>query len=186
MMCAGCAVAMMVLPSCDDSKSFSELLKDEEYATNWYMANERIELEIPEDSVFQVGEEAPYYKMDDEGYLYMKVLNAGEKDNRPAKGDMVYFRFMRRNIKSMFDGLNPSWEGNANDMNNVLGNTSLIYGNMQVEGTALYGTGIQVPLNYLGYNSEVMLVVRSYQGFTTDQSQCIPYVYNVKYYKAEY
>lgn len=86
----------------------------------------------------------------------------------------------------MFDGLNPSWEGNANDMNNVLGNTSLIYGNMQVEGTALYGTGIQVPLNYLGYNSEVMLVVRSYQGFTTDQSQCIPYVYNVKYYKAEY
>ncbi len=172
--------------SCSDTKSYSELLRDEEKATNWYMANQKIELDIPSDSILEYGENAPFYKMDEDGYLYMKVLNPGDRNNRPVKGDMVYFRFLRQNINTLYATGSAKWEGNSNDMNNPLGSTSLIYGNLRLEGTALYGTGIQVPLDYLGYNSEVMMVVRSYQGFTTDQSQCIPYVYNVKYYKAEY
>lgn len=174
------------LSSCSDSKSYSELLRDEEKATNWYMANQKIELDIPSDSIFQYGEDAPYYKMDEDGYLYMKVINPGDKKRRPKKGEMVYFRFVRQNINTLYNTGSAKWEGNSNDMNNPLGTTSLIYGNFRLEQTALYGTGIQVPLDYLGYNSEVLMVVRSYQGFTTDQSQCIPYVYNVKYYKAEY
>lgn len=48
--------------SCSDNESYSDLLKEEEKATNWYMAQRTIALEIPEDSVFITGENAPYYK----------------------------------------------------------------------------------------------------------------------------
>lgn len=180
---AGCS---LFLSSCDDTKTYSELLRDEEKATNWYMANQKIELNVPEDSVLLYGEDAPYYKMDDDGYLYMKVLNPGNPEKKPRYGELVYFRFVRQNINSLYKGLPANWEGNSNDMNSPLGSTSLIFGNKRLEMTAQYGTAIQEPLKFLGYDSEVMMVVRSYQGFLSDQSQCIPYVYNVKYYKAEY
>ena len=41
-------------------------------------------------------------------------------------------------------------------------------------------------MRYLGYNSEVNLVLRSYIGFTNDQAQCLPYAMNVRYFKPEY
>ncbi|MCM1290901.1 MAG: DUF4827 domain-containing protein [Prevotella sp.] len=179
-------ISSVTFISCDDSKSYSELLNDEEKATNWYMANQKIELTIPEDSVLLHGQDAPFYKMDDDGYLYLKVINPGDLTRRPKLGDMVYFRFSRQNIKALYDGISAPWEGNANDMNTSLGATSIIFGNYRIESTSLYGTGIQVPLQFLGYDCEVEMVMRSYQGFTTDQSQCIPYIYKVKYFKAEY
>lgn len=183
---AACILLGTALTSCDGTKSYSELLRDEEKATNWYMANQKIELEVPADSVFQYGQDAPYYRMDDDGYLYMKVISPGDMSRRPNPGDLVYFRFLRKNINSLYNGLPAEWEGNANDMNSPLGTTSLVFDNMRLEQTATYGTGIQIPLRYFGYDCEVEMVVRSYQGFSTDQSQCIPYVYKIKYFKAEY
>lgn len=41
-------------------------------------------------------------------------------------------------------------------------------------------------LKYFGYNAEVNLVLRSYYGFTTDQSECLAYIYNIRYFKPEY
>lgn len=174
------------MTSCSDTQSYSDLLNDEEKAVNWYLAsNCKVETSFPKDGSFEYGENAPYYKMDAEGYLYMQVVNPGN-DVKPEAGDRVYFRFMRKNIKYMYQGYDLSWEGNADDMNNYLGSTSLIYDNYSIPSTAQFGTGIQVPLKYLGYNSEVNLIVSSNQGFTTDQNSCLPYIYNVKYFKAEY
>ncbi len=63
-----------------------------------------------------------------------------------------------------------------------------LYGNNVLTSTTQYGEGLQVPLEYLGYNCEVNLIVKSPEGFTSDgtQSQCLPYVYNIRYFKAEY
>ena len=180
------AAIIISIAGCDDSKSYSELLRDEEIATNWYMANQDIELNVPEDSVLKYGEDAPFYKLDDDGYLYMKVISPGDPERRPRYGDVVYFRFLRQNINSLYKGIPAPWVGNANDIYSPLGKTILIFGNKRVESPVQYGTAIQEPLKFLGYDSEVEMVVRSYQGFTTDQSQCIPYVYKVKYFKAEY
>ncbi len=177
---------LLFLPACDDSKSYSELLKEEEQAVNWYLANNKVEITIPENSEFETGENAPYYKMDKDGFVYMQVINPGDMENRPRKGDLVYFRFMRKNVKYMAEGASVEWEGNADDMDPDLGSTSLIYGNKVLQSTTQYGDGLQVPLDYLGYNCEVNLVIKSPEGFTSSASQCTPYLYNVRYFKAEY
>lgn len=181
---------MAGLASCEDTKSYSELLNDEEHAVNWYLAQQTVELEIPADGNFitvqdvKEGEEAPYYKMDKDGYVYMQVVNKGSSTSRPAEGDLVYFRFMRLNLLNYQATETEVWEGNSEDLD--YSSSSLVYGNNVLSSTTQYGDGIQVPLEYLGYNSEVNLVVKSPEGFTTDQSQCIPYVYNIRYFKAEY
>lgn len=183
-----CLLAVMALgfASCDDTKSYSELLDEEEKAVNWYLSGLKVEPYAPAKiDDFEIGEDAPYYKMDEEGYLYMQIVNKGN-DVMAETGDRVFFRFERQCIKYLYQGYDIGWEGNAWDMNNGIGSTSFFYQNFNVPTTSQFGTGIQVPLQYCGYDSEVNLVVSSYQGFTTDQTSCLPYIYNVKYYKAEY
>lgn len=177
--------ALLTLFSCEDGKSYSDLLREEEIATNWYMAQQKIEIAVPEDSVLQYGPDAPFYKLDEDGFVYLQVINPGE-DTRAQKGDEVYFRFMRKNLKYMYQGSETKWEGNADNMASTLGATSFIYDDMLVGSSMTYGAGIQWPLKFVGYNSEVNIVLRSYYGFQTDQSQCLAYIYNVKYFKPEY
>lgn len=179
-------LAGLVFVACNDDTSYSDLLRAEEKATNWYMANQRIELTVPADSVLEYGKDAPFYKMDEDGYIYLQVINPGTEEKAQA-GDPVYFRFMRQNLKYLYaDPENyTTWEGNADDLGS-LGATKFIYGDLTITSSQTYGSGIQLPLKYVGYNSEVNIVLRSYYGFSSDQSQCLPYIYNVKYFKAEY
>lgn len=177
--------AISTLTSCEDGKSYSDLLREEEKATNWYMANQRIELDIPSDSILEYGPQAPYYKLDEDGYIYLQVINPGDTV-RAKKGDMVYFRFKRLNLKYLYQGDNPSWEGNADNMNSALGSTYFIYDDMLMVNSMKYGQGLQWPLKFVGYDSEVNIVLRSYYGFQADQSSCLSYIYNVKYFKREY
>ncbi len=182
--CLGLIAAGTVLSSCSDQESYDNLLKAEEKATNWYMAQRKICLEIPEDSVFETGSDAPYYKMDETGYLYMQVLKAGDRKNMPEKNARVLFRYMRMNIKSLYLNGVEKWEGNANDM--AMASSQFFFNNFTLESSQRYGSGIQTPVSYLGYDCEVNLVLRSYYGFANDQSQCQPYALHIKYYKAEY
>lgn len=181
------ALVTMFLASCEKTQSYSELLREEEKAVNLFLANQKVCLEIPADSIsFETGENAPYYKMDEDGYLYMQVIKKGDYQNKIKKGDLVYFRFTRTNIKDwMFYGVEYS-EGNSDTFVGDYGNTSFVFGNTYLSSTTQFGTGIQTPLEYLGYNSEVNLVLKSYNGFTSDQTQCIPWLVNIRYFKPEY
>ena len=181
----GALALLPLLGSCDSTKSYSELLKEEEQAVNWFMAQQRIVPYVPADSVFETGADAPYYKMDDDGYVYMQIINPGDPVSRPQKGETIYFRYLRRNLKDYANGIDSSWYGNAD---NLLGAppTSLVYGNTVLSSTTQWGDGIQVPLGYVGYDSEVNLVIQSPQGPYELQTECIPIQYNIKYFKAEY
>ena len=171
--------------SCSKSKSYSELLRTEEKAVNWYMAQHRVISQIPADSVFECGEDAPYYRMDDDGYIYMQVLNPGDKKNMAKKNQLVYFRYMRTNILDMYDGLDPQPTGNAN--NAGAGNaTSFRFDNNELPSTTAYGSGIQVPLKYLGLDCEVNIVIRSYYGVQSEMGACQAYLYNVRYFPAQF
>lgn len=176
-------LGVSVVASCDDNKSYSELLTEEEHAVNWFLAQNEVCLDIPEDGNFIIGPNAPYYKMDGDGYVYMQVLNKGT-DVKPKKGDTVYFRFMRMSIKNYQLTGSKLWDGNAENAND--GSTSFVYQNTTLSSTTQYGEGIQVPMEYLGYDSEVNLIVKSPEGFLSEQSQCIPYLYNIRYFKAIY
>ena len=180
------------LASCDKTESYSDLLRDEEKAVNWFLAQQRVEISAPEKAEdFEIGENAPFYRMNDDGTVYMQVLNIGDMADRPEEGDKVYFRFERRNIKSMWLGMDAPSYGNMDNLNTILGSTYLFYRNTTYPNSTQYGTGIQVPLDYFGFYSEVNLVLKSYSGFTGntfggEQTNCIPFLVNVKYYRPEY
>lgn len=179
-------VLLLSATGCEKTKSYSEMLKDEEQACNWYLAQNKIVVDIPKDSVFQTGQDAPFYKMNSEGTLYMKVITAGDRNKIPENGDRVYFSYMRQNIQSLMNGYidEDVWEGNAENM--AYGSTSFLLGETILTSSTQYGNGIQIPVTYLGYYSEVMLVVKSLEGFTDAQTDCTPYVYKVRYFPALY
>ena len=72
---AAVVLAGLVFSSCDDKQSYSDLLKKEQKVSNWFLAQHRVCNEIPADSIFEVGENAPFYRLDDDGYVYMQVLS---------------------------------------------------------------------------------------------------------------
>lgn len=174
------------LASCDKSESYADLLRDEEHAVNWFLSGENVCTEIPADSIFEVGENAPFYKMDEDGNVYMQVLDAGEKDTRPQEGDRVFFRYSRMNLKNFYELGIEQWYGNASDLGSQTGATSFIFDVYKLPSSYQYGTGVQLPLKYLGLNSRVRLVVKAQAGFTSDQSSCLPFLYDVRYFKGVY
>ena len=155
---------------------------------NWYLANQNVYLELPEKNEDLItcetaGEDAPFYKLDDDGYVYMQVVSANF-DEMVETGDLVYFRFSRENISLMYEGVDQDPVGNSDYLS--FGTTSFVYKNTNLTTSTQWGTGIQMPLKYIGYNSEVNLVLRSYYGFYDEQSTCVPYLINLRYFQAEY
>lgn len=182
------SICVLIFASCSKTQSYSDLLKSEQKASNWFLAQQRVCNEIPSDSVFKVGPDAPYYRMDDDGYIYMQVLKTGDRE-LPKSGATVYFTYSRYNIETMYKNntLDVAVEdGNQDNFHNSVGNTYFIFNNYSVNSSASFGSGIQLPLSYLGYNSEVNIVLKSYYGFSSENTTCIPYLVNVRYFKAEY
>lgn len=176
----------MFLASCEKGESYADLLKKEEKAVNWYLSGESVEVSIPKDSIFIEGEDAPFYKMDAEGTVYMRVIDSGDLTQRPKDGDRVYFRFSRMNLRNLYEADVEQWVGNSDDLNSSVGATSFILGNYTLPTSYQYGTGMQLPLKYLGYNSRVRLVLKAQAGFYSEQSQCLPFVVDVRYFQGVY
>lgn len=178
---------MLLFVSCSNTESYSDLLKKEQKASNWFLAQQKVCNEIPADSVFLVGPDAPYYKMDQDGYVYMQVLKVGDREI-PKTGAQVYFTFTRYSIEDMYTSntLDVTGEGNQDNFMNAIGDTYFIYNNFSVNSSVKWGSGIQQPLSYLGYNSEVNIVLKSYYGFYNESTSCIPFLVNIRYFKSEY
>lgn len=178
-----CMAFALYFTSCDDTKSYAELLTDETKSVNRYLADQRVENEIPADSIFETGEDAPYYRMDEDGNVYMQVVKAGNRQNMAKENQVIYFRFMRYNLIDYQTGVTLTGEGNANDMQ--YSPTSFRFGNYTLQSSSQWGAGIQLPLYYLGIDSEVNIVIKSQYGFTDEISSVVPYLYNIRYFKSQ-
>ena len=180
----GAAVLLGVaLSACDDSKSYAELLTDEAHAINRFLVNNTVIMDLPENDEFIVGPDAPYYRLDDEGNVYMQIVNSGDKQMMAKDDELIYFRFTRYNLYdyNMDDNkLGEGW-GNAEDLS--LGAASFRFGNYSLSSSSQWGSGLQMPLYYVGMESEVNLIIRSQLGLSSEISQVIPYVYNIRYFK---
>ena len=176
--------------SCSKTESYSDLLKKEQKASNWFLAQQTVCNEIPADSVFVTGPEAPYYKMDDDGYVYMQVVKANDRKDRviPSVGEQVYFTFTRWNVEIMYNNNTLDVAFDLDNQENMLNGaeTYFLFRNYSVNTSIKYGSGIQIPVSYLGYDSEVNLLLKSYYGFSTENTTCVPFKVNVRYFKAEY
>lgn len=179
---------LLFLASCSKTESYSDLLKKEQRSSNWFLAQQKVCNEIPADSIFLEGKDAPFYRMDDDGYIYMQVIKSGSREI-PVTGATVYFTYTRYNIDTMYadntTDVAPT-DGNQDNFINSVGDTYFIYNNYSVSSSYQYGSGIQLPLSYLGYNSEVNILLKSYYGFAADNTTCIPFLVNIRYFKAEY
>lgn len=170
------------MASCSSGTSYAELLRDERKATNKFLAYHRVETQIPADTIFEEGENAPYYKLDDDGNVYMQVIKAGSLANRPKANQKVYFRFMFYSLFEWEPGTTPEMVGNANDTQ--MGSTYFIYGNYNLQQSYKWGYGLQMPLKFVGFDSEVNLVIKSQYGFSDEISNVIPYHFNVRYFES--
>ncbi|MDE5900071.1 MAG: DUF4827 domain-containing protein [Muribaculaceae bacterium] len=187
------AVAGFSLCSCNDGKSYAEMLRDETESTNYYLSSFQVINAVPADSVFVSvadmearglsREDAlavtPFYRLDDDGDVYMQVVNPGTGE-KAEDNQLIYFRFNRSNLNYYYsDGVWIS-DGNATDLGTEP--SSFRYNNYSLESSYTWGSGLQMPLRFLRLNCEVNLVVKSTVGLVSEQSSVVPYLYNVRYY----
>lgn len=181
------AVLMCVasLASCSSGKSYAQLLNEENMHVNSFLADQRVVGFADRDSTFnfEVGVDAPYYQMDEDGNIYMQVLNAGTAHNYADTDQLIYFRFTRYNLEDYDDGALPEGEGNDSDMST--GSTSFRFNNFTSSASYQWGEGIQTPLMYLPIDCEVNLVIKSQFGIYSEIANVTPYLYNVRYFKSQ-
>ena len=180
MMCSIVAMSLCcaVVTSCDEQKSYAELLDEENDAVEKFLKTQNVINEIPADTVFIVGENAPYYKLDEDGYVYMQVQYLG--DGGMAKyDDVVFFRYSRISLLIWADDGDQIPTGNDSDLAKAY---SFNFMNTELSSSTQYGTGIQEPLKYIPMNSRVNLVVKSKAGSLSDLTSVIPYLYNIRYF----
>lgn len=171
------ASAALTLSACSDSESYADLLNKENQSVNNFLADHKVELAIPADTVFQTGPDAPYYRLDDDGQLYMQVLDAGTKGNMVKSDEQIYFRYTRYALEAYSDGNLPAGSGN----NLTLSPCWFRYGNFQIKGSYQWGQGIQVPLRYLPVDCRVNIIIKSQKGFVDEQTNVLPYLYYITY-----
>ena len=174
--------ALALLTACSNDQSYADRLNEERNAVNAYLANHRVVMSVPEDSIFEVGPDAPFYRIDVDGNVYMQVLNAGDRVNDRAKtSEPIYFRYARYNLSTWYaDGTWTMTSGNENTMDAV--SCSFNYADYTLPSSSQWGYGLQYPLLFLGVECEVNLIIKSQYGFTSEISYVTPFFYHVRYY----
>lgn len=174
-------LAVLTMSSCNDGKTYAELLESEDHYANNFLADNIVINSIPEDSIFIYGEDAPYYRLDEEGDLYMQVIDPGTPDNMVKDNELIYFRYTRYNLRFYSDGQLNYGGGNDDDMSSS--NTSFRYNNYSLQSSSQWGSGIQRPLAFLPVDCQVNLLVKSQLGFTSEMSDVMPYLFKIRYYR---
>lgn len=175
------AVLLAGATSCNDDKSYAELLTEEAHYVNNFLADQRVINEMPADTVFETGSDAPYYRLDDDGNLYMQVINAGTKGNRVKDDEIIYFRYTRWALSYYSDGKLPTGAGNNIDLKSAW----FRYGNMQLASSAQWGSGIQYPLSLLPIDCEVNIIIKAIYGPSKESTNVQPHLYHLTYSRPE-
>ena len=177
-------LAVVMLTGCNNDQSYADRLNAERNAVNAYLANHRAVMSVPEDSVFEVGPDAPFYRLDPDGNLYMQVLNAGDLNDKAKIGEPIYFRYSRYSLSTWYaDGSWTVYSGNESAMDAV--SCSFNYSDYTLPSSSQWGYGLQYPLLFLGVECEVNLVIKSQFGFTSEISYVMPFFYHVRYFHSQ-
>ncbi len=150
-----------------------DMIQREQKAMSKYIKRFEVIDHLPPLTDIQPSSVSPFYKLDEEGTVYMQVVKLGEGPAVSA-GETISFRYLKFDLLCFYDDNKlPAGSGNLNSGEPY----EMTFGN-----TYTYGTGLQLPLKYgLPLGSEVNLVVSSSAGPSFDASAHIPYLYNLKY-----
>lgn len=157
-----------------------DLRNRENRAIKKYISQFRVIDAVPDVKDIQTGSDAPYYKLDVDGKIYMQVLKIGN-GSVPEYGDKIFFRFDRYNLIYFLEhGHLGDPSGNISDIS--LSATSFILNDVDSQ----WGSAIQMPMLLgLPLGSEVYLVVASDLGFTNEIANITPFLYKVMYLRDE-
>ena len=124
-------------------------------------------------------------RIDPDGNVYMQVINPGDRKNdRAKKSQTIYFRFTRFNLEEWYStGVMGASSGNETDMSQTP--TSFLYKDFTLATSSQWGYGLQLPLDFLGAECEVNLVIKSQYGWTSEISYVQPYLYHVRYFHSQ-
>lgn len=173
---------LMAASSCSDSKSYADLLNEENQVVNAFLAQHRVEETWPGIDNCEVGKDAPFYCVDDEGNVYMQVISKGD-GTFPEKGEHVSFTYLSYDLNYYVVGSDSNvGSGNLNSPG-TSPSTYFIYDDYTIEQSSQYGTGIQIPVKLLGFNSKANVVIKSQAGPSAYMSYVIPFLYDISYYK---
>lgn len=177
---AALTAAGMILPACESGTSYAELLDDENQAVNRFLLDHKVITNIPEDGIFEIGENAPYYQLDDEGNIYMQVLDPGT-GAKAVDDQVIYFRFMRYNLMG-YNGTMQGIAGEGNADNMAQQAESFRYNNYNDSKSSQWGSGIQYPLKWLNLGCDINLIIKSQYGWSSEIGNVQPYLYRIRYY----
>ena len=169
-----------VITSCDEQKSYAELLDEETAAVDKFLKTQKVVKKIPADSVFEVGADAPYYQLDEDGYVYMQVLMNGD-EGKVKYNELIFFRYSRINLLTWAEGGDQQPTGNDNELSSAY---SFYFDNSELSSSSQYGTGVQMPLNYLQMPCKVNLIIKSKAGSLNDLTSVTPYLYTIRYFRS--
>ena len=173
---------LLITSACSDSKSYADLLNEENQLVNAFLAEHRVEEEFPGIDACEIGPGAPFYRVDEDGNVYMQVLRKGN-GTFPEKGERVYFRYLSFDLNYYIVGSDDNiGSGNLNNTGNA-NPTYFLYDDFTIEQSSQYGTGLQIPVGLLGYDCKVNVVIKSQAGPSATMSYVIPFLYEVAYYK---
>ncbi len=123
-----------------------------------------------------------YYQLDEDGNVFMQVVRAGSGP-KATDDQLIFFRFTRYDLFNYSDGSLGTGEGNDGDLS--AGAASFLFNNYQQYSSYQWGTGLQMPLRFLPVDCEVNLVVKSQQGVYDEIAAVQPFLYKVRYFKAQ-
>ena len=109
-------VSASLATSCEETKSYAQLRDEEDAAVKRYLEGQTVINKIPEDTIFEMGEDAPYYKLDEDGYVYMQVLSVSEDGEMAKYNETIFFRYSRINLLTWAAGGEQIPMGNDNDL----------------------------------------------------------------------
>ncbi len=149
--------------SCDKTKTYAEMLKEEKDATNRFIDQNRFV--VVED--FPQGDfgQNVYYKTP-EG-LYMHIISKGTEVNLKT-GDYVYIRFKGRLLFK-----DETTSTNSGDYP-----WTFLYNNpYSYSGDYFICEGITIPLKYIGDQGKVSLIIPSRLGAYNEKNYVLPVYY---------
>lgn len=180
--------ALMTL-SCSKTKSYTDMLKAEEKAIDRLMDREGIEVlkRYPENGVFK---ENQFVKLDNG--VYMNVIDSGNGQRAVLNKTKILYRCIASYPMDSTYMTRSSWYGiystNGGKSENYGPNSNgtrpyeFTYGDYASPNNYYVGEGLQSPLEYVGDQAKVKLIVPFKVGVYVDQNNGVPIYYEVIHY----
>ena len=165
---------LLIIPACNDRKTYADYLNDEEKAIDLFIAQQQLTIldEYPASGNFG---EKEFYKDPATG-VYYHVISYGDTTTNLTQNQVVYIRFRDLHYFMADDTIrysNLAYPVEVKYLGPVNSTTKSYYSN----------PGWMIPLEHVGHNGEVKMIIPFTMGSSNDRSQYQPSYYDFIQYR---